>query len=241
MWLAVGATILDAGIQATVNYSINPSLGWQVAIDKVDWGDAVTTGCVTAATAGTASEITIGRSINNTVLRTMSSAIVRGEIIKATVDYSPASPNSEERLKIAFVNKDELEVSLDFAFSSSSNYVTDGFLKEFKLSTKADLDVIKQKNNMKPVDRIQYKMMDEVANSPVTSEVTDKVVNFGNTSANQISKDALGVGEKNEDPSDKIKGYYDEINRINKTIYINLRPTLPDATRVEPRTMPRFQ
>jgi hypothetical protein len=254
----LAGTIIDAGIQASVNYSINPELGWEVAMNRIDWGDALVTGGITAMTAGTASEITIGKSVTSTITRKLSEATIKGEIIKATIDYSPANPNQEERLQIAIINKDNKKVAIDLTFGCLGNEATESVLKEFKISTQADLDVIKQKNNMKPADRTYYKLMDNVANSATTSEIADKTTSYVTEglgeALNQRLESYLQSSSQNNDQqntavdnSDKIKQQFEYIQNMNKEINkltYQWMKTANDKTKVEtekPKSIPRFR
>jgi RHS repeat-associated protein len=204
--LIIGAVamIIDASMQASVSYAVNPEAGWSKALSNVDWFDATITGMVAFATYGTASEMTIGRTSYNAVLRAASASIASGEILKATIDYKPFSENSEESLKVSLYNKSGTETAFDLTFGMAGNAFPEEILSVFKQESKAGLDAFE---GLQPdakwldPDLKQAKYIDGVANSNVTQQVVEKTSSFGAGAANEVSKKKLGVGQSSDGSS----------------------------------------
>lgn len=204
--LIIGAVamIVDASMQASVSYAVNPEAGWGKAMSNIDWFDASITGMVAFATYGTASEMTLGKTSYNAVMRAASKSVASGELLKATIDYKPGTENTEEQLKVTLHNKSGTETMFDLTFGMAGSEFSEVTLNAFKQESKAGVEAFdrfqKDAKWLDP-DLKQAIHIDKVANSDVTKQIMDKTSGWTAGASNEISKQKLGVGQQSNSSS----------------------------------------
>lgn len=200
--IGIAAFVVDVSMQASVSYAVNPEAGWEAAFSSVDYFDAAITGVVAAGTAGMGAEVTLGNTANNTLLRVVSQQTVKGEILKATIDYKPGADG--EQVKVAIINKSGVETALDFTFGTIGGKATDKIIESFKVETKAGVDAFeKYQKDAKWLDPDlkQAIKLNNIAESAATKEVTEKTIGGMSGMSNEAIKNELNTGTPSQSGS----------------------------------------